>query len=409
MQWDEKIIMEEIHKKLLYELEYLGDLSDEQIEELIAEKLLERSKAEYIPLELRIRMGRKLYYSMRRLDILQELLDDEAITEIIVNGTDSIFIEKAGKLQKLDRKFESGEKLENIIQQIVAKCNRVVNDSSPIVDARLMDGSRVNVVLNPVAINGPILTIRRFPKEAVSMEKLMTMGSITPEAVLFLQKLVIAGYNIIISGGTGSGKTTFLNALSGFVNPDDRIITIEDSAELQLQGIDNLVRMETKNSNIENCKPITIRDLIKTSLRMRPTRIIVGEVRGGEAMDMICSAMNCGHDGSMSTIHATTAVDALSRLEIMILMAVDMPVTAIRSQIGSGVDIIIQLGRMRDKSRKVLEITEILQYAQGEILTNPLFRFQEEESEDRNVIKGKLAKVGELKHVQKLKAAGISI
>lgn len=409
MQWDEKIIMEEIHKKLLYELEYLGDLSDEQIEELIAEKLLERSKAEYIPLELRIRMGRKLYYSMRRLDILQELLDDEAITEIMVNGTDSIFIEKAGKLQKLDRKFESGEKLENIIQQIVAKCNRVVNDSSPIVDARLMDGSRVNVVLNPVAINGPILTIRRFPKEAVSMEKLMTMGSITPEAVLFLQKLVIAGYNIIISGGTGSGKTTFLNALSGFVNPDDRIITIEDSAELQLQGIDNLVRMETKNSNIENCKPITIRDLIKTSLRMRPTRIIVGEVRGGEAMDMICSAMNCGHDGSMSTIHANTAVDALSRLEIMILMAVDMPVTAIRSQIGSGVDIIIQLGRMRDKSRKVLEITEILQYAQGEILTNPLFRFQEEESEDRNVIKGKLAKVGELKHVQKLKAAGISI
>lgn len=409
MQSDEKFMMDKIQKELLDELEYMGDLSDEKIEELIAEKLLKESKEVYIPLELRIRLGKKLYYAMRRLDILQELLDDESITEIMVNGTDHIFIEKAGRIEKLDRKFESKEKLENIIQQIVAKCNRVVNDSSPIVDARLLDGSRVNVVLNPVALNGPILTIRRFPKEAVSMEKLISIGSVTKEAAELLEKLVIAGYNIIISGGTGSGKTTFLNALSGFVNKEERIITIEDSAELQLQGIDNLVRMETKNANTQSCKPITIRDLIKTSLRMRPTRIIVGEVRGGEAMDMICSAMNCGHDGSMSTIHANSAQDALARLEIMILMAVEMPITAIRNQVGNGVDIIIQLGRMRDKSRKVLEITEILQYSQGEILTKPLYIFQEETGNETEKLQGKLVKVGELEHVQKLKAAGIRI
>ncbi len=397
-----------IRAKILEELEYLGEVSDDKVEEMIAEEISVYGKINYVSINERIMIGKQIYHSLRKLDILQDLIDNPDVTEIMVNGSQSIFIEKSGRLYKINQQFESQEKLKHIIQQIVAKCNRVVNESSPIVDARLYNGSRVNVVLNPVAINGPILTIRRFPEKPLEISKLVEIGSLTEEASMFLKKLVIAGYNIIISGGTGSGKTTFLNALSSFIPKDERIITIEDSAELQIQGIDNLVRLETKNANVENCKPITIRDLIKTSLRMRPTRIIVGEVRGGEAMDMICSAMNCGHDGSMSTVHANSAVDTLSRLETMILMAVELPIYAIRRQICSGVDIIIHLGRLRDKTRKVLEISEISGITDNEIVINTIYRFIEANDKEKKEVKGSLVKIGELMHKEKLKAAGIA-
>lgn len=403
----ERELVEKIRKKVLEKLEYDQESSDEGIEELIRTYLEEETRQEFLPYYRRVVLGKEIFYSLRKLDILQPLLENPQITEIMVNGTEKIFIEENGRLEKLEVHFESEEKLKNIIQQIVAKCNRVVNDMTPIVDARLEDGSRVNVVLNPVALNGPILTIRRFPRKPYDMDKLVDIGSLSEEAAQLLHKLVQAGYNILVSGGTGSGKTTFLNALSGFIPGEERIITIEDSAELQIQGIENLIRMETKNANQENAKAISIRDLIKTSLRMRPDRIIVGEVRGSEAMDMICSAMNCGHDGSMSTIHANSAQDTLLRLETMILMAAQIPILAIRQQISSGVDIIVHLGRLRDKSRKVLEIVEISGMDQGEIQINPLFLFVENGKKDSQKVSGTLQKTGELKHVRKLQAAGL--
>ena len=400
-------IISSIRNKILSDLEFKGDVTDDQIQEMIAEEISNYGKKEFIAVKDKVYLGKQIYHALRKLDILQELVDDPTITEIMINGPSSIFIEKNGNLIKVEQQFESQDKLKNVIQQIVAKCNRVVNEASPIVDARLENGSRVNVVLNPVAINGPILTIRRFPDNPFSIESLINIGSISREAADFLQKLVRAGYNIIVSGGTGSGKTTFLNALSSFIPKDERIITIEDSAELQIQGIENLVRLETKNANVENCKAITIRDLIKTSLRMRPTRIIVGEVRGGEAMDMICSAMNCGHDGSMSTVHANSAADTMSRLETMILMAVELPVYAIRRQISSGVDIIIHLGRLRDKTRKVLEIVEIDKFENNEIALNTLFQFEETKHTNKDKVEGYLVKKGELIHAKKLITAGI--
>lgn len=400
-------IISSIRNKILSDLEFKGDVTDDQIQEMIAEEISNYGKKEFIAVKDKVYLGKQIYHALRKLDILQELVDDPTITEIMINGPSSIFIEKNGNLIKVEQQFESQDKLKNVIQQIVAKCNRVVNEASPIVDARLENGSRVNVVLNPVAINGPILTIRRFPDNPFSIESLIKIGSISREAADFLQKLVRAKYNIIVSGGTGSGKTTFLNALSSFIPKDERIITIEDSAELQIQGIENLVRLETKNANVENCKAITIRDLIKTSLRMRPTRIIVGEVRGGEAMDMICSAMNCGHDGSMSTVHANSATDTMSRLETMILMAVELPVYAIRRQISSGVDIIIHLGRLRDKTRKVLEIVEIDKFENNEIALNTLFQFEETKHTNKDKVEGYLVKKGELIHAKKLITAGI--
>lgn len=400
-------IISSIRNKILSDLEFKGDVTDDQIQEMIAEEISNYGKKEFIAVKDKVYLGKQIYHALRKLDILQELVDDPTITEIMINGPSSIFIEKNGNLIKVEQQFESQDKLKNVIQQIVAKCNRVVNEASPIVDARLENGSRVNVVLNPVVINGPILTIRRFPDNPFSIESLIKIGSISREAADFLQKLVRAGYNIIVSGGTGSGKTTFLNALSSFIPKDERIITIEDSAELQIQGIENLVRLETKNANVENCKAITIRDLIKTSLRMRPTRIIVGEVRGGEAMDMICSAMNCGHDGSMSTVHANSATDTMSRLETMILMAVELPVYAIRRQISSGVDIIIHLGRLRDKTRKVLEIVEIDKFENNEIALNTLFQFEETKHTNKDKVEGYLVKKGELIHAKKLITAGI--
>ena len=403
----EKEITVTVRKRVLEQLEYERDVSDERIGDLITQYLEEETKNSFYPYHRRLVIGREIFYSLRKLDILQPILENPSVTEIMVNGPNHVFIEKDGCLYKLDDRFESEEKLKNIIQQIVAKCNRVVNDTTPIVDARLEDGSRVNVVLNPVALNGPILTIRRFPKEPYDMRKLVSISSLTEEAAVFLQRLVYAGYNIIISGGTGSGKTTFLNALSGYIPKEERIITIEDSAELQIQGIDNLVRLETKNANTENGKAISIRDLIKTSLRMRPTRIIVGEVRGPEAMDMVCSAMNCGHDGSMSTVHANSAGDALLRLETMILMAVQIPVEAIRRQISSGVDIIVHLGRMRDKSRKVLEIIEVTGMDDKKISVNPIFQYEEESKTDTQNVTGSLKRIGELKNAGKLFDAGI--
>ena len=403
----EKELFMLVRKRVLDQIEYDAEVTDSRIEEMAGQYLAEEIKNDFLPYHRRILLGKEIYHSLRKLDILQTLIDNPSITEIMVNGPKSIYIEEKGRLYKLDKCFESEEKLKDIIQQIVAKCNRVVNDSSPIVDARLDDGSRVNVVLNPVAINGPILTIRRFPQTPYDMQKLIEIGSLSVEAAEFLKSLVIAGYNILVSGGTGSGKTTFLNAMSGFIPKDERIITIEDSAELQIQGIENLVRMETKNANTEKGKAISIRDLIRTSLRMRPDRIIVGEVRGAEAMDMICSAMNCGHDGSMSTIHANTAADTLLRLETMILMAADIPVSAIRQQVSSGVDIIVHLGRLRDKTRKVLEIAEVIGMSKGEILLQPIYQFIETKNENVDCVKGSLVKVGEIQHVGKMQAAGL--
>ncbi len=405
---DEKeIIIAEVRQELIEKLEFLEETNDDSLQRMINESLKEKSREQYISIKDRQNIARQIFDSMRKLGILEEFIENPDVTEIMINGPKCIFYEKAGRLYKSDKQFENEETLRNVIQKIVAQCNRVVNESSPIVDARLSDGSRVNCVLDPIALNGPILTIRRFPKRPYLMNDLIEKGSLNKETAELLRKLVVAGYNILVSGGTGSGKTTFLNALSAYIPKDERIITIEDSAELQIQGIENLVRMETKNANIEGVTPITIRDLIKSSLRMRPDRIVVGEVRGAEAMDMICSAMNCGHDGSMSTVHANSAADSISRLETMILTAAPLPLYAIRRQIGSGVDIVIQLGRMRDKTRKVLEIVE-LNCMGDDVDINPLFRFVEDDYSAERV-SGQLTKVGDLKNDSKLKAAGICL
>lgn len=367
--------------------------------------LEDASKEMYIPLHEKIQISKELFNAFRKLDILQELIEDDEITEIMINGTEHIFLEKAGRIYRSDRRFVSLAKLEDVIQQIAAGANRYVNESSPIVDARLEDGSRVNVVLRPVALNGPIMTIRKFPKEAVTMKQLIAWGSISQEAVQFLKILVASKYNIFVSGGTGSGKTTFLNALSDYIPKDERIITIEDNAELQIKGVDNLVRLEARNANLEGEGAVTIRDLIKSALRMRPDRIIVGEVRGEETVDMISSAMLNGHSGSMSTGHANNPMDMLHRLETMMLMGIELPLIAIQQQIASALDIIVHLGRLRDKSRKVLEITEVLGYENGRIQLQTLYKFQEEGMEDGK-IKGKLVKESEIVQREKLLAAG---
>ena len=388
-------------------LDYGRDYTDEEVEDTIDEVLMEQESLELCPVELRRRLRKELFDSLRRLDILQIFVDDSSVTEIMINGMDHIFVEQDGQLRELDRAFDSMEKLQDVIQQIVAGCNRVVNEASPIVDARLNNGSRVNIVMNPIALNGPIVTIRRFPDKPITMQKLIGLETISLEAAQFLETLVKAGYNIFVSGGTGSGKTTFLNVLSGYISAEERVITIEDSAELQLQGLPNLVRLETRNGNTEGCREIGIRELIRSSLRMRPDRIIVGEVRGPEAIDML-QCMNTGHDGSMSTGHANSATDMLARLENMVLMGMDLPLTAIRNQIASGVDVIVHLGRIRDKSRRVLEITEVVGCENGEIRLNPLYQFEELGENSEGKVVGRLRRKGELLHEGKLKAAGLS-
>lgn len=397
-----------LKEEIITKIDLAGETEDEEIRELIDNAVIEKSKEQFISLEEKMRLSKELFYAIRKLDILEELTEDPKVTEIMINGKDHIFIERAGHLYQWDKRFESTEKLNDVIQQIVARCNRTVNESSPIVDARLENGSRVNVVLKPVALNGPIVTIRRFPERPFVMQDLMRFGAVNEEVTEFLRKLVIAGYNIFISGGTGSGKTTFLNALSDFIPKDERIITIEDSAELQIIGVENLVRLETRNANVEGCKEISIRDLIKSSLRMRPDRLIVGEVRGAEAIDMI-QAMNTGHDGSLSTGHANSAADMLARLETMILMGMELPLAAIRSQLASGIDIIVHLGRLRDKSRKMLQIVEILDYAEGVIQTNVLYEFEETGVDAAGKILGSFVRKGRLQGQKKLLGAGLSL
>ena len=401
------MIEQQLYNRVLDRLDLTRDVEDEELSELIHEVLKEAASEEYLPLQEQIRLSRQLFHSFRKLDILQELVEDETITEIMINGTEDIFLERNGRLIRSDRRFLSEEKLEDVIQQIVAGTNRYVNELSPIVDARLEDGSRVNVVLKPVALNGPIMTIRKFPKETVTMQQLVEWGSVTDEVVEFLKMLVKSKYNIFVSGGTGSGKTTFLNALSDYIPKDERIITIEDNAELQIKGVPNLVRLEARNANLEGEGAITIRDLIKSALRMRPDRIIVGEVRGEETVDMISSAMLNGHSGSMSTGHANNPADMLHRLETMMMMGIDLPLVAIQRQIASAIDIIIHLGRLRDKSRKVLEIAEVLGYEEGRIQMQTLYEFREEGMKHEKV-QGTLVKVEELVHRDKLLAAGYS-
>ncbi len=396
----------EISSHVRQKIDLSREVEDAEIQEMIDSLIVQMGRTYALSLKERQELGKSVFCSIRKMDVLQELIDCDEVTEIMVNGTESIFVEKAGSIFQWDKRFETQEKLEDVIQQIVAKCNRVVNEASPIADARLENGARVNIVLAPVALNGPIITIRRFPKHPITMEDLLRYGSLSQQAADELACLVAAGYNIFISGGTGSGKTTFLNALSQYIPNTERIITIEDSAELQLQGIPNLVRLETRNANMDGAKPITIRDLIKSALRMRPDRIVVGEVRGGEAIDML-QALNTGHDGSLSTGHANSSADMLARLETMVLMGMELPLSAIRRQIASGVDIIVHLGRLRDKSRRVLEIVEILGYEKDEIVTAPLYRFQESGEKDGMVV-GRLVKINELTHTGKLQTSGMS-
>ena len=397
-------LFESIRNDLSNRLSDLRGISDEELYEMIDEHIASKEKEYRLSLRPKLRLRSSLFDSFRRFDILQELLDDKDITEIMVNGKEDIFIEKKGRSIRLNKRFKSNEQLEDMIQQIVSEVNRVVNVSSPIADARLKDGSRVHIVLPPVSLIGPIITIRKFP-EVISMERLTFLEAINKEASDFLKKLVRAGYNIFISGGTNSGKTTFLNALSAYIPNDERVITIEDSAELQLKHIKNIVRLEARPANMQGDGAVSIADLIKASLRMNPSRIVVGEVRGAEALDML-QAMNTGHDGSLSTGHGNSPKDMLSRLETMVLSAADLPLAAIRSQISSAVDIMVHLGRLRDKSRKVLSIMEVGDCINGEIKLNPLYEFREQKESRMDKVVGELKKLSELENKTKLKLAG---
>ncbi len=407
----------EVRKKLVEELKAdilnalpLNEMSDEELKEAIHEVVFQKLRGKMIPMDDIVYVSNQIFASIRGFGLLDAIMSDEDITEVMINGADNIFIEKKGHLTKLNDRFESQKKLEDIIQRIVGMAGREVNQANPIVDTRLPDGSRVNVVLPPIALCGPTVTIRKFSKTPMTIEQLIKYGSITREIADKLQLLVKAKYNIFISGGTGSGKTTFLNALSNYIPSDERVITIEDSAELQIVGVENLVSLETRNANSSGVGQITIRDLIKSALRMRPERIVVGEVRGGEALDML-QAMNTGHDGSLSTGHANSTKDMLSRLETMVLQGADgMPIEAIRQQIASAIDIIIHLSRLRDKSRKTIEICEVLDYKDGEIRLNPLYKFEETEKSELWKVDGILKRTeNPLKNTLKLQQAGINV
>lgn len=403
---EDKSVLERLKGQIREELQNRNRIEEEELNACIRQAIDEEAAKTYLPLKKRLELKTRLYDAFRRLDILQELVDDPEVTEIMVNGKDHIFVERRGAICRWEQSFEREEQLEDMIQQIVSRINRSVNVSHPIADARLENGARVHVVLPPVALDGPVVTIRKFP-EAITPEKLIELNSLTREAADFLERLVKAGYNLFISGGTGSGKTTFLNAMSGFIPETERIITIEDSAELQINQIPNLVRLETRNANSEGEGAIEISDLIRASLRMRPSRIIVGEVRGKECLDML-QALNTGHAGSLSTGHGNSPRDMLSRLETMTLMGADLPLPAVRSQIASAIDILVHLGRLRDKSRRVLEIVEVGDYEDGEIRLNPLFQFEEEPGSGKNVC-GRLKKVGNLKSIGKLRSAGYPV
>ena len=392
----------QIRTRVLERMDLSRDMPDEEIEELIGEETSRILMGKTVTLRERMRMESRVFNSLRKLDALQELIDDSDVSEIMVNGPNHIFYEKAGRVYEWNHGFASEEKMQDVIQQIVGRYNRVVNMSNPIVDTRLEDGSRVNIVLSPIALEGSAITIRKFPEHPLNMERLITVGAISEEAAQLLKLLVKARYSILISGGTSSGKTTFLNALSQYIPEDERVITIEDSAELQIQGIRNLVRLETRNSNMEGAVPITIRDLIRTALRMRPDRIIVGECRGAETFDMLQS-LNTGHDGGLTTAHGNSSRDILSRLEMMVLMGMELPITAIRQQIASGIDLIVHLGRLSDKSRRVLEITEVLGMKEGEIILSPIYCLCGEEG------KWELVRKGALQKKEKLIMAGMEL
>ena len=402
---EEKKAVKEIDTYIRQNIAY-SDMDDDRLNELVERLVEEKFQGIYIPVSQRVSIVKQVFSSFRGFGILDTILNDESITEVMINGPDNVFIEKNGKLIKSDQKIESENKLRDIIQNIVGRAGREVNDANPICDTRLPDGSRVNVVLPPISLVGPVVTIRKFSKKPMTIEKLIEYGSLTPDIAKKLEVLVKSKYNIFVSGGTGSGKTTFLNALSNYIPKDERIITIEDSAELQITGIKNLVSLETRNANSAGVGQITIRDLIKSSLRMRPERIVVGEVRGAEALDML-QAMNTGHDGSLSTGHANSTQDMLSRLETMVLQGAEgLPLDAIRSQIASAVDIIIHLSRLRDKSRKTMEITEVLGYENGKIQLNTLYRFEEDDKSTLEKVSGKLVKVNDLQNTHKLVLSG---
>jgi pilus assembly protein CpaF len=402
-------LINELRQTVNAKLDPTRHTTDEDLLQMIEDEIFDYSSRQFLSVSEKQDIIRKVYSSFRGLDVLQPLLDDRAITEIMVNSAEEIFIEEKGEVRQVQVKFESPKKLEDIIQKIVGEVNREVNESSPIVDARLKDGSRVNVVLPPIALKGPTMTIRKFPENPMTINDLVARQAITGEVAEFLEKLVKAKYNIFISGGTGSGKTTFLNALSNFIPADERVVTIEDSAELQIKSVPNLVSLETRNANTEGKGEINIRYLIKTSLRMRPNRIIVGEVRGAEALDML-QAMNTGHDGSLSTGHANTIYDMLSRLETMVLSAASIPLEAIRQQVSSAIDIMIHLIRLRDRSRRVMEICELVGLADGQYVLNPLYSFLEEKEDEDGKIVGSLVPSGNtLQNTGKLRLAGIRL
>lgn len=402
----EQKLVTEIKKHVAENLP-LSKMSDEELEDKIEEIVTQKIGKQYCSIRQKLDIIQQVYSSIRGFGLLDSIMNDDSITEVMINGPDNVFIEQNGRLFKLDKQFESQRRLEDVIQRIVALAGREVNQANPICDTRLPDGSRVNVVLPPIALCGPTLTIRKFSKTPMTIEKLIAYGSITQEIADILELLVKAKYNIFIAGGTGSGKTTFLNALSNYIPKDERVITIEDSAELQITGVENLVSLETRNANASGAGQITIRDLIKSSLRMRPERIVVGEVRGGEALDML-QAMNTGHDGSLSTGHANSTEDMLSRLETMVLQgAAGLPLEAIRQQIASAVDIIIHLSRLRDKSRKTMEITEVVGYENGRIILNPLFVFEEDENSTLTKVSGSLNRTkNPMKNDYKLRISG---
>ncbi len=395
----------QLKQEVMNRIDMTRDIRDQDINRIIDECILEKGSRMYISITEKEKLRIELFNSIRRLDILSELLECEHITEIMINGHDNIFVEERGSLRKINASFYDEVKLLDVIQQIVGRCNRIVNESTPIVDARLEDGSRVNVVLPPVSLSGAVMTIRKFPQSAYTMNNLIDMGALDVDVAKKLELMVKSGYNIFISGGTGSGKTTFLNALTNYIPRDERIITIEDSAELRIEEIENLVSLEVRNANVEGENEIAMRDLIKSALRMRPSRIIVGEVRDGAALDML-NAMNTGHSGSLSTGHANSARDMISRLETMVLMAVDMPLIAVKQQISSAIDIIIHLGRLRDKSRRILEIVEVLEVENGQIQLNSLYKFHED-GMCSNEIKGQLLKENTLIKVDKMKTSGL--